>query len=112
MRAASGPRRFRRLAVRVLVDYRGPAGVRCDYATTLGGGGLFIESEDPLPEGTGLALRLRLPRGGTLHELEGRVVWCHRPGPGGDASRPPGMGVALARTPSSARLAREIEELR
>ncbi len=42
-------RRHRRQTVRILVDYRSDRGVCCDYATTLGAGGLFIECEEPLP---------------------------------------------------------------
>ena len=34
-------RRFRRRAVRVLVDFQSSAGIRCEYATILGAGGLF-----------------------------------------------------------------------
>ena len=57
-------RRFKRRTVRVLVDYAGPEGACFDYATTLGPGGLFIETETPLAAGTPLKVRFRLNAGG------------------------------------------------
>ena len=101
-------RRFRRLTLRVLVDYAGPEGLRCDYATTLGAGGLFIESDDPLPAGSLLKVRFRLPGCQRLHEIEGRVVWAHGagPDPGGKA---PGMGIAFLDAQATAELARSLE---
>jgi len=45
-------RRFRRRTVRVLVEYLSDAGLCRETATTLGAGGLFIESQQPLPKGT------------------------------------------------------------
>ena len=68
-------RRFRRLTLRILVDYAAEGTMRCDYATTLGAGGLFIETDEPIDAGTRLKMRFRLPGGQDLHELEGRVVW-------------------------------------
>jgi hypothetical protein len=43
-------RRYRRRTVRVLVEYVSDAGLCVDPATTLGAGGLFIETESPLFE--------------------------------------------------------------
>jgi len=96
--------------VRVLVDYHSEHGARCDYATTLGAGGLFIASEDPLPTGTILKLHLRLPRGKVLHELEGRVSWVRRLD-AGQQLHTPGMGVAFTDRAATAPLARELERL-
>ena len=85
-------RRHRRQTVRILVDYRSDRGLRCDYATTLGAGGLFIECEEPLPVNTIVKLRFRLPQSEALHQLEGRVSWT-RSAHKGDRSLAPGMGV-------------------
>ena len=97
-------RRFRRSTVRIRVDYQTSSGTRSDTATTLGIGGLFISTLDPLPIGTIVSLRFRLA-GSPHHELEGRVVWCH-----GERSvrRTCGMGVEFARDGSTSRLAREL----
>lgn len=100
-------RRFRRSTVRIRVDYRTPVGARSDTATTLGIGGLFISTLDPLPVGTIVSLRFRLS-GGSHHEMHGRVVWCHGSDePGG--RRTCGMGVEFDRDGATARLARELD---
>jgi type IV pilus assembly protein PilZ len=104
-------RRFRRRTVRILVDYQSDSGVRCDYATTLGAGGVFIESDDPLPSGSRVKLRFRLPAGEELHEIEARVAWV-RGGPGGAPDlHAPGMGVQFTDSIGTAKLARELEDL-
>jgi uncharacterized protein (TIGR02266 family) len=105
-------RRFRRRLVRVLVDFHAEGVPRCEYATTLGAGGMFIETDAPLPPGTALRLRFRLPGGEALHAIEGRVTWQHREADAraGDV-RPGGMGVAFTDAAAAARLARELETL-
>lgn len=103
-------RRHRRQTVRVLVDYRSDQGVHCDYATTLGAGGLFIECEQPLAVGTILKLRFRLPHSEDLHDLEGRVTW-NRDSKAGDRSVAPGMGVQFTQPGATAPLARELDHL-
>lgn len=99
-------RRFRRTTVRIRVDYQTSRGPRSDMATTLGIGGLFISTLDPLPVGTDLLLRFRLT-GASHHEIEGRVVWCHA-FDGSSGGRTCGMGVAFARDGSTTRLAHEL----
>jgi uncharacterized protein (TIGR02266 family) len=103
-------RRHRRQTVRILVDYRSEHGHQCDYATTLGAGGLFIECEEPLPLDTIVKLRFRLPQSEGLHELEGRVAWVRGPRSG---NRPvaPGMGVQFSDPSATAALARELDHL-
>jgi uncharacterized protein (TIGR02266 family) len=104
-RTTEDTRRFRRQTVRILVDYQRHDGVACDYATTLGAGGLFIATEEPLEVGTILKSRFRLAGGGSLHEIEGHVVWTR----GGDsAQRSPGMAIQFDDRIASAQLAREL----
>ena len=100
-------RRFRRRTVRVLVDYRVGGQVRCEYATTLGAGGMFIESEDPLPAGTPLKVRFRIPGREEVHEIEGQVAWC-QPADPGEFRRAPGMGISFTDAVATSRLAREL----
>lgn len=111
-RPTTTQRRFRRRLVRMLVDFHAEGGARCEYATTLGAGGLFIETDAPLPVGATLRLRFRLPGGDTLHAIDGRVTWQHRPDEAraGDA-RPGGMGVAFTDAAAAAKLAHELETL-
>jgi uncharacterized protein (TIGR02266 family) len=106
-RSSATRRRFRRRTVRLLVDFVAGARVRCEYATTLGAGGLFIECEEPLPAGTALKVRFRLPGGEQLHEIEGRVAWCQAPA--ADATQAPGMGVEFTDAVAISALARELE---
>jgi uncharacterized protein (TIGR02266 family) len=107
----SGPsrRRFRRMTVRLLVDYAVDGSDRCEYATTLGAGGLFIESTDPPAPGSRLRVRFRLRPDGRLHEIESRVVWRRSPEEAGASA--PGMGLEFLDALASARLAAELEAL-
>lgn len=105
-RTTEDTRRFRRQTVRILVDYQAPDGVCCDYATTLGAGGLFIATEGPLPAGTVIKTRFRLPGGGSLHEIEGHVVWTR--GEDADRQHTPGMAIQFDDRVASAQLAREL----
>lgn len=105
-------RRFRRRLVRVLVDFHAGGGPRCEYATTLGAGGLFIETEAPLAPGTALRVRFRLPGGERLHAIEGRVTWLHGPDDvhAGD-ERPLGMAVEFTDAQAASTLAHDLERL-
>ena len=107
-RIANRPtRRYRRRTVRVSVEFAAPDGIRTETATTLGAGGLFIESEEPLPEGSQLKLRFALSDEGQVFEIEGRVVWCHRPSDrDGHGS---GMGIEFTDRENVIALALELE---
>ena len=103
-------RRYRRRTVRVLVEYVSHTGLCVEPATTLGAGGLFIETDTPLRERSALKMRFRLPGGRTTHEIEGRVVWRRRPRDPGEYS--PGMGIEFTDQTAAASLARELETLK
>ena len=107
---AHGARRFRRRTLRVLVDCVAPDGVRCEYATTLGAGGLFLETEEPLAVGSHLELRFRLPGGQRLYRLAGRVIWRQEPG-GPGAPRAPGVGIEFLDPAATAELGHELDAL-
>ncbi len=109
-RIADRPRRkYRRRTLRVLVEHVSDSGLATDPATTLGAGGVFIETESPLPERSTLKMRFRLPGGEAEHEIEGRVVWRRRPSDPGRHS--PGMGIEFTDRLAAQRLAREIEAI-
>jgi type IV pilus assembly protein PilZ len=98
--------------VRVLVDFQGSSGIRCEYATTLGAGGLFIETEEPLEIGSPIKVRFRLPGCDSIHEIEGRVVW-HQQAESREAPiRAPGMGIEFVDAVAAAALARDLDETR
>jgi len=106
-----GRRRFRRMTVRVLVDYTGPEGPRFEYATTLGAGGLFIQTEEPLEKGAILLTRFRLSGRKQLHEIPGRVVWVRPPHATGENHLSPGMGIEFTDPAIRSQLAQELEQL-
>lgn len=108
-RTTEDTRRFRRKTMRILVDYICDEGVRCDYATTLGAGGIFLETESPVPVGSQVKLRFRLPASEELHEIEGRVCWIHLQT--GSAGHSPGIGIQFTSSTATANLARELEDL-
>jgi len=101
-------RRFRRRTVRVLVDYQVGGEVHCEYATTLGAGGMFIETEAVLAAGTLLKVRFRLEDDGSVHEIEARVAWSQRHDEGTFA-RAPGMGIEFTDAVATSILARALE---
>jgi uncharacterized protein (TIGR02266 family) len=103
-------RRFRRRTVRVRVDYDVDGAPHHDWATTLGAGGIFIETETPPPVGQRLKLKFRLPDGQVPHEIEGRVAWAMRASAAqGDPAPSPGMGIEFTDAVACAALARELE---
>lgn len=94
-------KRTQRTALALEVRYRSTGSFLISYSTNLSSGGLFLESTQPLPEGTPLKLTLRVPAGGSSAEppvdiagLSGRVAWVRKPP--GEPGRPAGMGVAFA----------------
>jgi uncharacterized protein (TIGR02266 family) len=102
-------RRFRRRTVRILVEYRSDTGLRRETATTLGAGGLFIETDAPVAEGSILKLRFQVAESGTFHEIEGRVAWSKGITDGVVGS--PGMGIEFENRSACKRLAAELEKL-
>jgi uncharacterized protein (TIGR02266 family) len=102
-------RRFRRRTLRVRVDYAVAGTQRCEWATTLGAGGMFIETEDSPPVGTRLKVRFCLPSGAAPHEIEARVAWAMESGSDGSLAPSPGMGIEFTDGVASAALARELE---
>ena len=102
-------RRYRRRTVRVLVEYLSDAGLCCDTATTLGAGGMFIQTDTPLPTHSTIKLSFQLPGSSLRHEFEGRVVWVHRLAPGAPGT--PGMGIEWTDPRASQRLAQDIGRL-
>lgn len=99
-------RRYRRCTVRIEVEWSTDRQDGKDRATTLGAGGLFIETERALRPGTALAVRFRVSEGGDLHEIQGRVVWSRPAG-----AHPGGMGIEFTDREAAVPLAIELERL-
>ena len=104
-------RKHRRTTVRILVDYQARGGIHCDYATTLGAGGMFLQTEIEMARGEIVKVRFRIPGGDELHELEARVTWYHAARAESDGSvRSPGVGLQFTDQSLTATLARELED--
>ncbi len=110
-RTPKNTRKHRRMTVRILVDYQARGGIHCDYATTLGAGGMFLQTELTMTRGEIVKVRFRIPGGEKLHELEARVTWYHAARPESDGSvRTPGVGLQFSDPSLTAELARELED--
>ena len=83
-------RRFPRVALNLLVQYRVDSfdDFLAEYAVNLSLGGLFIDTDEPRPQGTLVYLQFSLRNGTRLIEGLGRVVRVNPPG-----SPNPGMGI-------------------
>jgi uncharacterized protein (TIGR02266 family) len=51
---------------------------KVDYSTDLSEGGVLIQTPEPLPVGTRVDIKFRLPGGIKLIETKGEVVWSHK----------------------------------
>lgn len=102
-------RRFPRVTTRVLVDYVARGQLRRDYATTLGAGGLFVSTDEPLAAGEETRVRFRVPGVERLVEVTARVVWSRGPNDAGRGDA--GMGLAFTDAAVASKLARDLEHL-
>ena len=102
-------RRYRRRTVRIAVEYLSDTGLHCERATTLGAGGLFIETDSPVAAGSILKLRFQLSEVGAQHEIEGRVIWSR--GVGYSEAGATGMGIEFLNRTAASALAVELENL-
>jgi Tfp pilus assembly protein PilZ len=107
--ADQSKRRYRRRTVRITVEYLSDTGLHCEKATTLGAGGLFIETESPVAAGSLLKIRFRLSETGAQHEIEGRVIWSR--GIWNNDAGNTGMGIEFLNRSAAKALAVELENL-
>jgi uncharacterized protein (TIGR02266 family) len=108
-----GERRYRRLTLQVPVTLRclAESTTLSTFATTLGAGGLFVPGDRPLPPGTRLWVRFRLPGSDEEHALRAEVVWTNDATSPGVSAAGRGMGVAFRDPSGIARLAEALAEL-
>lgn len=110
-RAPRNTRRHRRVTLRILVDYQAHGRIHCDYATTLGAGGMFLGTELSLERGDPITVRFRIPGGQMLHEITGHVTWSHAARADlWNATQSSGVGLQFDDPEATARLARELED--
>ena len=76
-----------------------------DYSTDLSNGGVLIQTTSPLPVGTRVDLKFRLPNALKLIEVSGEVVWSLPYIPGqSDLNLIPGMGVKFSKLDESSKI--------
>ena len=110
-RTPKNTRKHRRATVRILVDYQAQGGIHCDYATTLGTGGMFLQTDLVMARGDVVKVRFRIPGGELLHELEAHVTWHHAAKHEPNENlRTPGVGLQFSDPSATAELARELED--
>ncbi len=72
-------RQYPRLGLGVHVKYIDADGRLCEgIASMIGGGGLFIEQLDPLPEGAETSLEFSLPASKNMITARAKVAWVRR----------------------------------
>ena len=95
-----------RLPLKMLVQYRLASMEEFlrDHAVNLSAGGMFLRSQEPLPEGSMVYLQFRLRDGSPLIEGLGRVVHVNPP------EHPvPGMGIEFVNLDDDSR--RRIDDI-
>lgn len=91
-------RQNRRHPLRTKMDYRAQSGgdFLFEYTTNISRGGIFIETREPLPEGTLVEMRFQPPGMEEAIEVQGKVVWVN-PWHEGEDNPNPGMGIQWKR---------------
>lgn len=84
-----------RVPVRLVIRYKleGDTRVLERYAVNMSSGGVFLETEDVLPENTPLSLAFILPGEGSEVSCAGRVAWVNGPQHRVNPNLPAGMGI-------------------
>ena len=72
-------RQYPRLGLGIHVKYIDLEGLLCEgIASTIGGGGVFVEQLDPLPEGVETSLEFALPASRNTITARAKVTWVRR----------------------------------
>ncbi len=82
-------RRFKRKEALICVDYENAEQFLRDYAINISLGGIFLQTDSPLPVGTTLKLFFSIPELDDLIETTGEVVWVKKSENGNKG----GMGI-------------------
>lgn len=85
-------RSYQRVPIQLLVDYKSGGSYLFDFCKDLGTGGVFIQTEKPLPMGTSLDLTFTIPDSKETVLTKGTVIWSQPP-LAEKKDLTPGMGV-------------------
>ncbi len=94
--------RFRepRTNVRLMVYYgQDEESVMTNYSINMSAGGIFIESETPLPVDTPLVVKFKLPVNDKQFRCTSRVAWTNDPADPKSELHPSGMGLQFLDLP-------------
>jgi uncharacterized protein (TIGR02266 family) len=90
-------RQLARVSARVLVHFgENTNRLQSNFSVNLSCGGIFIATEEVMPVGCSLSLRLQLPGGKQALTCQGRVAWLNHSELHKKPHLPTGMGVAFA----------------
>ncbi|MDD1776434.1 MAG: TIGR02266 family protein, partial [Candidatus Methanomethylicus sp.] len=64
-----------------------------DYSVNMSTGGIFIETDMILPEGTELTVKFKLPHTDNLIVVKAKVAWINSPLELKESTKSPGMGL-------------------
>lgn len=81
-----------RVPIQLLVDYHTDGHYLFDFCRDLGTGGVFIETETPIAQGSKMELTFTIPDSKETLDATGTVIWVQNPVPGRE-DLTPGMGV-------------------
>lgn len=85
-------RQYQRVPAQILIRYRSADQFFTDYIQNISGGGIFVPTQQPLPEQTHLQISFSLPDYDHLISTDGVVVHSVQPGSNSTES-PAGMGI-------------------
>jgi len=83
-------RRKTRVPFEVKIEYRTVGSFLSDWSANISQGGLFIQTSNPLNEGTSVRMIFSLPGIPLLFDLNGKVRWIQD---GSEKGQEPGMGI-------------------
>lgn len=84
-------RKFKRVPLRLKVDYRDVDDFFSSFATNLSEGGIFIKTKKPHPVGLEVKIKFLMPKTAKTINTNGIVVWSNSEDPRGDDYV--GMGI-------------------
>ncbi len=102
-KASRERRRDRRVPVQIQIQYRSADGFFQDYIRNLSLGGIFIETEKPLPKNTKLKVEFCLPEIADPITADGIVVHTLRAGKKTQDNSVSGMGIRFSELASSSK---------
>lgn len=84
-------RNHHRIPIQLLVDFQSDGNYLFDFCEDLGTGGLFIQTQAPLPEGSKIDLTFTLPDSKKTISTSGKVIWVQESS--AETNKKAGMGV-------------------